>query len=45
MADMDELIAQLHAHGIRVVVDIVPNHTSNDHAWFQEALAAGRGSA
>ena len=45
LADMDELIAQLHAHGIRVVVDIVPNHTSNDHAWFQEALAAGRGSA
>lgn len=45
LADMDELIAQLHAHGIRVIVDIVPNHTSNDHAWFQEALAAGRGSA
>ncbi|MFJ4036445.1 glycoside hydrolase family 13 protein [Microbacterium sp. NPDC090007] len=45
LADMDELIAQLHAHGIRVVVDIVPNHTSNRHAWFQEALAAGRGSA
>ena len=45
LADMDELIAQLHAHGIRVVVDIVPNHTSDRHAWFQEALAAGRGSA
>ena len=45
LADMDELIAQLHAHGIRVVVDIVPNHTSDKHVWFQEALAAGRGSA
>ena len=45
LADMDELISQLHAHGIRVVVDIVPNHTSDKHAWFQEALAAGRGSA
>ena len=45
LADMDELITQLHAHGIRVVVDIVPNHTSDKHAWFQEALAAGRGSA
>lgn len=45
LADVDELIAQLHAHGIRVVVDIVPNHTSDKHAWFQEALAAGRGSA
>jgi len=45
LADMDELIAQLHAHGIRIVVDIVPNHTSDKHVWFQEALAAGRGSA
>jgi len=45
LADMDELIAQLHARGIRIVVDIVPNHTSDKHAWFQEALAAGRGSA
>ncbi|MDQ1135664.1 alpha-glucosidase [Microbacterium sp. SORGH_AS 1204] len=45
LADMDELIAQLHAHSIRIVVDIVPNHTSDKHAWFQEALAAGRGSA
>ncbi|MDF2665728.1 MAG: glycosidase [Microbacterium sp.] len=45
LADTDELIAQLHAHGIRIVVDIVPNHTSDKHVWFQEALAAGRGSA
>ncbi|KTR92904.1 alpha-amylase [Microbacterium testaceum] len=45
LADMDELIAQLHAHGIRIVVDIVPNHTSDKHAWFREAVAAGRGSA
>jgi len=44
LADMDELIAALHARGIRMVVDIVPNHTSNLHAWFQEALTAGRGS-
>ncbi len=43
--DFDELVAALHAAGIRVVVDIVPNHTSDQHAWFQEALAAGRGSA
>ncbi|ALX65905.1 glycoside hydrolase family 13 protein [Microbacterium sp. XT11] len=45
LADFDELVAALHARGIRVIVDIVPNHTSNRHAWFQEALAAGRGSA
>ncbi|MFE4727128.1 alpha-amylase family glycosyl hydrolase [Microbacterium sp. NPDC056736] len=43
--DFDEMLAALHAAGIKVVVDIVPNHTSDQHAWFQEALAAGRGSA
>ena len=43
--DFDEMLAALHAAGIRVVVDIVPNHTSDLHAWFKEALAAGRGSA
>jgi alpha-glucosidase len=45
LEDFDELVAALHAEGIRVVVDIVPNHTSDQHEWFQEALAAGRGSA
>ena len=43
--DFDAMVAALHAAGIRVVVDIVPNHSSDLHAWFQEALAAGRGSA
>jgi alpha-glucosidase len=43
--DFDAMVAQLHDRGIRVVVDIVPNHTSDEHAWFQEALEAGRGSA
>ncbi|WP_079052630.1 glycoside hydrolase family 13 protein [Streptomyces regalis] len=41
----DALVAALHAAGIRVIVDIVPNHTSNRHVWFREALAAGPGSA
>ena len=45
LADFDAMVAALHERGIRVVVDIVPNHTSNLHVWFQEALAAGRGSA
>ena len=45
LADFDALVEGLHAHGIRVVVDIVPNHTSDDHEWFHEALGAGRGSA
>ncbi|WP_194410831.1 glycoside hydrolase family 13 protein [Microbacterium cremeum] len=43
--DFDAMLAALHARGIKIVVDIVPNHTSDQHAWFQEALAAGRGSA
>ncbi|MFK4851745.1 glycoside hydrolase family 13 protein [Microbacterium sp. ZW T6_19] len=43
--DFDAMVAALHERGIRVVVDIVPNHTSDLHEWFQEALAAGRGSA
>lgn len=41
LADFDEMIAGLHEAGIRVMVDIVPNHTSNRHAWFQAALAGG----
>ncbi|WP_372447322.1 glycoside hydrolase family 13 protein [Microbacterium flavescens] len=42
--DFDEMLAALHGVGIKVVVDIVPNHTSDQHAWFQEALSAGPGS-
>ncbi|HZU93137.1 MAG TPA: alpha-amylase family glycosyl hydrolase, partial [Microbacterium sp.] len=45
LEDFDDMVAALHERGIRVVVDIVPNHTSDLHEWFQEALAAGRGSA
>ena len=44
LADFDEMTASLHAKGIKVIVDIVPNHTSNRHAWFREALAAPKGS-
>ncbi len=40
MSDVDELIAQSHARGIRILMDIVPNHTSSEHPWFQELLAA-----
>jgi alpha-glucosidase len=44
MAEAEALIAEAHAVGIRVVLDIVPNHTSDQHRWFQAALAAGPGS-
>ena len=40
----DELIADAHAHGIRVTVDLVPNHTSDQHPWFRAALASPPGS-
>lgn len=44
LADFDEMRAALRAAGIRLVVDIVPNHTSNRHVWFREALASPPGS-
>lgn len=44
LADFDELVSLLHATGIRIIVDIVPNHSSEHHAWFQSALASPAGS-
>jgi alpha-glucosidase len=44
LADFDAMTAALHAAGIKVIVDIVPNHTSNRHAWFVEALASPKDS-
>lgn len=44
LGDFDEMLAQAHARGIRVVIDLVPNHSSDQHVWFQQALAAGPGS-
>ena len=42
--EADRLIAEAHEAGLRVVIDIVPNHSSDQHRWFQQALAAGPGS-
>ena len=44
LAEFDELVSKLHENQIRVFVDIVPNHSSNRHAWFKEALEAAPGS-
>jgi alpha-glucosidase len=41
--DFDAMTADAHALGLRVIVDVVPNHTSSAHRWFQEALAAPPG--
>ena len=45
MADFDQMAQAAHARGMKVVVDIVPNHTSNKHVWFEEALNSPQGSA
>ncbi|WP_235480744.1 glycoside hydrolase family 13 protein [Agromyces sp. Leaf222] len=45
LADFDAMLAEAHARGIRVIVDLVPNHSSDEHEWFQAALAAAPGSA
>jgi alpha-glucosidase len=44
LADADALIATAHDVGLRVVVDLVPNHTSSEHAWFRAVLASPPGS-
>ncbi len=44
LAGFDALLTDAHALGLRVIVDIVPNHTSDQHVWFRAALAAGPGS-
>ncbi|MDV3220811.1 glycoside hydrolase family 13 protein [Intrasporangium sp.] len=44
LADADALITRAHELGLRVVVDLVPNHSSVEHPWFRAALAAGPGS-
>ncbi|NUT46344.1 MAG: glycoside hydrolase family 13 protein [Saccharothrix sp.] len=42
--DAKALVADAHELGIRVIVDLVPNHTSDQHEWFRQALEAGPGS-
>lgn len=44
LADFDEMLAAAHDRGIRVIVDLVPNHSSDQHVWFQQALKAAPGS-
>src|SRR4051794_37236474 len=40
LGDFDRLIGLLHARGIRLILDFVPNHTSIEHAWFHESRSS-----
>jgi oligo-1,6-glucosidase len=40
LADLDELIAELHARGMRLVMDLVVNHTSDEHPWFEQSRSS-----
>jgi alpha-glucosidase len=44
LSDADDLLATAHSLGLKVLVDLVPNHSSDEHPWFQAALAQGPGS-
>ena len=44
LAEAERLIAEARTLGIRTIVDIVPNHVSNEHRWFRDALASAPGS-
>ena len=44
LEDFDRLLEVAHGLGLKVIADMVPNHTSDQHVWFQEALASPEGS-
>ncbi len=38
MEDFDRLLSEIHAHGMKLMLDMVINHTSDEHQWFREAI-------
>lgn len=45
LVEAEQLFEQAHSRGLRVIVDVVPNHSSSEREWFKQALMAGPGSA
>jgi alpha-glucosidase len=45
LEDAEELLDEAHRLGLKVIIDLVANHTSQDHPWFRAALEAGPGSS
>jgi alpha-glucosidase len=44
LEDFDEMVKEAHRLSLRVMIDLVPNHSSSEHEWFQKALRAAPGS-
>jgi alpha-glucosidase len=40
ISDLDALLTAAHAHGLKIILDLVPNHTSDQHAWFRESRSS-----
>lgn len=44
LKDFDELLVKVHASGMKLILDFVPNHSSDEHAWFQESCSSRNNS-
>src|SRR5690606_12896844 len=43
MSDLDELIRKAHKKGIKIMIDLVPNHSSDEHEWFRQSRQSREG--